>query len=79
MTEPIENGGTAYPAHTPDGYCTPGMSLLDHFAGRALTGLIIAQGSDRSSIATHADWAEAYADAAYVIAKAMIAAQETRS
>ena len=33
------NTETAFPAMTPGGYCTPGMTLRDWFAGQALTGI----------------------------------------
>ena len=33
------NTETAFPAMTLGGYCTPGMSLRDYFAGQALTGI----------------------------------------
>ena len=34
------NTETAFPAMTPGGYCTPGMTLRDWFAGQALAGLL---------------------------------------
>jgi len=39
MTDEPNDYGTAFPAMTPSGYCTPGMTLRDWFAGQALTGL----------------------------------------
>ena len=38
MSEERNDGGTAFPAMTPGGYCTPGMTLRDWFAGQALAG-----------------------------------------
>jgi hypothetical protein len=40
MSDEHNDGGPAFPAMTPGGYCTPGMSLRDWFAGQALQGLI---------------------------------------
>ena len=34
------NNETAFPAMTPGGYCTPGMSIRDWFAGQALAQLV---------------------------------------
>jgi hypothetical protein len=39
------NTETAFPAMTPGGYCTPGMTLRDWFAGQAIQGLL-AGGND---------------------------------
>jgi len=34
------NTEPAFPAMTPGGYCTPGMTLRDWFAGQAIQGLL---------------------------------------
>ena len=52
MSQPIDDGGAAFPVYVPEGpplpdgspehpgYAKPGMSLRDWFAGQALAGLL---------------------------------------
>ena len=61
------NTETAFPAMTPGGYCTPGMSLRDYFAAQALTGLIAQCNMPN----------EVYAKMSYSIADAILAARES--
>jgi hypothetical protein len=60
------NTETAFPAMTPGGYCTPGMTLRDWFAGQLLAG--IAANDNYSEIQT--------AKLCYRIAEFMIAVRE---
>ena len=61
------NTETAFPAMTPGGYCTPGMTLRDWFAGQAL-GALIASEVNESLRGDSAD--------AYMYADAMLAARD---
>ena len=68
MSEAIDDGGSAFPAKLPGGnYCTPGMSLLDWFAGQALAA-IIQSGANESANGDSAD--------AYMYAIAMLNERE---
>jgi hypothetical protein len=49
MSDEINDGGSAFPAMAPGGYCTPGMSLRDWFAGQALQGLLAARNDCHNS------------------------------
>ena len=61
------NTDTAFPAMTPGGYCTPGMTLRDWFAGQALAGYLQSHmPNDR------------IADDCYGIADAMLVAREPK-
>lgn len=60
------NTETAFPAMTPGGYCTPGMTLRDWFAGQLLAG--IAANGNYSEMQT--------AKLCYQIAEFMIAVRE---
>ena len=62
------NTETAFPAMTPGGYCTPGMTLRDWFAGQALTGIF-----NISNCMSD----ETIAGECYGIADAMLAARES--
>ena len=62
------NTETAFPAMTPGGYCTPGMTLRDWFAGQALAALIASEVNET--------WNGDSADA-YMYADAMLAARES--
>ena len=66
MSEEPNDGGPAFPAMTPGGYCTPGMSLRDWFAGQALAGML----------ANEHLYCQPAADDAYKFADAMLAARE---
>ena len=73
MSEPINDGGPAFPMQgDPDdryvGYL--GMSLRDWFAGKALSGIL----SDN----TVRDDPASFADIAYDMADAMIAARKSK-
>jgi hypothetical protein len=48
------------------------ISLRDLFAGLALLGLLINQEDETTSIGEHDEWGEAYSEAAYNIADAMM-------
>ena len=61
------NTETAFPAMTPGGYCTPGMTLRDWFAGQALAALIASEVNETS----HGD-----SEDAYMYADAMLAARD---
>ena len=68
-----DNGGPAFPGDkplpTPNGYQTPtGMTLLDHFAGQALAGLLAS-----GIAAERCQPMEEVAEVAYANASAMIA------
>ena len=67
MSDEPNDGGPAYPAMTPGGYCTPGMTLRDWFAGQALAALIASEVNETS----HGD-----SEDAYMYADAMLAARE---
>ena len=49
MSTEEHNDSPAFPAMTPGGYCTPGMSLRDWFAGQALQGLLAARNNCHNS------------------------------
>lgn len=68
MSHSEPNTETAFPAMTPGGYCTPGMTLRDYFAGQALAGLLV-NGSYYSKDA---------AEESYSYADAMLAAREPK-
>lgn len=66
------NTETAFPAMTPGGYCTPGMTLRDWFAGQAISGLLAMYGRDElDGVAT-----EQIAEDAYYIASFMLAVRD---
>ena len=67
MTEEPSDGGPAFPAMTPGGYCTPGMTLRDWFAGQALAALITSEVNESQ----HGD-----SEDAYMYADAMLAARD---
>ena len=62
------NTETAFPAMTPGGYCTPGMTLRDWFAGQALAGFFT-RGNQMPD--------ETIARQCYGIADAMLIARES--
>jgi hypothetical protein len=66
----ISNGGPAFPIIAGQKAYSNGMTLRDYFAGQALAALIVAPG-----LATKhdSDW---FAQAAYMLADAMLAARE---
>ena len=72
-TEEPNDGGTAFPAMTPGGYCTPGMTLRDYLAAQAMIGAYpawMAECRDANSSSAH------MAQECYMIADAMLAARE---
>jgi len=80
MSEKMNDGGPAFPVPTPvlaGGYrmiVEGGMSLRDYFAAKAMEGLL-AHGKRQTEAGENADlkW---YAQSAYIIADAMLAARE---
>lgn len=76
-----DDGGAAFPNSVqPDfQYAEAGMSLRDWFAGQALVGIVAALGglpSLGSQFARNPDAPHIYADTAYRMADAMLAARE---
>lgn len=72
----LNDGGSAFPAMLPGGnYCTPGMTLRDYFASKAI-------GSAYAEWMTYSryqqDHAARLAQECYVIADAMLAAREAQ-
>ena len=55
-----QNDSPAFPAQTPGGYCTPGLTKREWFAGMALTGLLA---KERLYTDAAADDAVKFADA----------------
>jgi hypothetical protein len=71
VTQPINDGGPAFPRTGADGHTSPqiGMTLRDYFAAAALTGLMAdGGGASWDDDATHA----------YLCADAMIKAREAK-
>ena len=64
--ETLDESGPAFPAMTPGGYCTPGMSLRDWFAGQALQGLLASRNNCHNS-----------AHDAYLVADMMLELRES--
>lgn len=76
MQEEPNDGGSAFPAMLPGGnYCTPGMSLRDYFAAKAI-GSAYAEWMTDSRY--QQDHASRLAQECYVIADAMLAAREAQ-
>lgn len=71
MTDPIKDGGPAFPPHP--GSQHQGMSLRDWFAGQAAVGLTWQAGGPWEQEADN------IARGAYVMADAMLAAREGKS
>ncbi|MCT9125375.1 hypothetical protein [Cupriavidus gilardii] len=84
--EQIKDGGPAFPAKVSvnrdsgellpyqfdrDGFCTPGLSLRDYFAAKAMQGALAYPGTSISS-----NRVEEYAQFAYAVADEMLAARE---
>jgi len=70
----IKDGGYAFPTHED---MQEGMTLRDHFAGLALTGLLAGLDRDaRRFMERQAEPAGAMAKACYAMADAMIKARE---
>lgn len=85
MSEPIDDGGPAFPVpdvHHPSGriqFGSSGMSLRDWFAGQALTGMIPIEYAPNGQINSQAKkHALVVASHAYNIADAMLAARLTK-
>lgn len=74
------DGGPAFPV-TKAGTGYWGMTLLDYFAGRALTGLLLADEKAREEIGGDRRYstADEFAEAAYRQADAMLAARAKKS
>jgi hypothetical protein len=70
----MKDGGTAFPVYAHEGAVEPGMTLLDHFAGQSLMGLLSREQDD--------DWISymientSYAHVAYHLAATMLAEKE---
>jgi hypothetical protein len=95
VSEPINDGGPAFPVSTrpcdtdhgyghqdgPSTYQYGGMSLRDHFAGQALPALILAanRSDDLGLRGDDAPTIDEYAIDAYRIADAMLKAREQQS
>jgi len=82
MSEPINDGGPAFPElpsyNTPPGTISintkPGMSLRDHFAGQALAGYLALPEPGQAPLLTK--WShKIIAEGCYMMADAMIAAR----
>lgn len=75
MNTPTNDGGPAFPvpdSHCPNGqvqYGSYGMSLRDYFAGQALAGLLTQPAEDEYG-------PKCFAEAAYEMADAMLAARK---
>ena len=69
------NTETAFPAMTPGGYCTPGMTLRDWFAGQAISSAYTEWMTDSRYQQDHA---ARLAQECYVIADAMLLAREPK-
>ena len=72
MTNKINAGGPAFPTEPntqPGFYLHHGMSLRDYFAGQVITGFM-------AHTTSPVTYARNYADAAYVVADAMLAARK---
>ncbi len=89
MSEPIKDGGTAFPCeggHDSGLYASTGMSLRDYLAAKAMEGLLSGLMSSIENIRViealckQRGFTDEYAVAttAYQYADAMIAARETR-
>jgi hypothetical protein len=67
-----KNGGPAFPVEQSVPLDSEGMTLRDYFAAKVVPGLIITQEDAPVGIMDHSEWAEQYAQAAYIIADAML-------
>jgi hypothetical protein len=80
VSEPINDGGPAYPVSGPNGD-HPGMSLRDYFAAKAMPAIMMA--ADQAFIAGHrgdrVPTLNEYAKDAYRIADAMLKAREQQT
>lgn len=84
MATTHDNGGPAFPAmgndmsgHGMIGH-VPGMTLLDYFAGQALSGLMAYPGDDRRGSWNNNASDECVASKAYELAATMLAEKERR-
>ncbi len=78
MSEPIKDGGPAFPCLVDDRTVNDGMSLRDYFAGQALVGLLASPVSpNREGVPVTSS--RGYANSAYLWADSMIAARENKS
>ena len=73
MSEPISDGGSAFPHETYNGYDS-GMTLRDYFAAAAMQGII----SDASVPASSKKDGELVSRSAYAFADAMLKAREAK-
>ncbi len=69
----VKKGGTAFP--TPYARVSPGMSLRDYFAAKALTGLMVRSWEDENGNVPK-DVFTTWATSAYKIADEMLKARE---
>ena len=77
MNEEPNDGGSAFPAMLPGGnYCTPGMSLRDYMAARAIGS---AYSEWMTDLRYQQEHAARLAQECYAIADAMLAAREPKT
>lgn len=76
-SETIDDGGPAFPAMLPGGnYCTPGMSLRDHFASLAMCPPVLLPEGVKRDFLTRKMQLRRCAKEAYEIADAMLNERE---
>ncbi len=71
MSEPIKDGGPAFPCEWKDFSPTHGMTLRDYFAAKAMQGMLCEHEQLPDDNSTLARWS-------YDIADAMLAAREPK-
>ena len=73
MSNPIDDGGTAFPSNDAQGRTIPGMTLRDYFGGQALAGILAGSG-DKTGFVDYDE--KIVARSAWGMADAMIAARK---